>query len=136
MKRFITVAIVAALLSSSQAHTQQATAKPSPQTDSTVTALVGTWEGSVYTDHAPEMALKITFTKGHALGATVSITSGGTEYVDGESTELKVDGTAIAWKQGLMQTSCKANAVLISGALKGTFDCGGGGATFLAKKKQ
>lgn len=125
-----------AFFSAATAGAQQAAPqKNSPQSDSTITALVGKWEGSVYSDHAPESVLKMTFSKSPAFGVVVSIVSGGQEFVDGAATELIVDGTAVMWKQGLMQVSCKANAVLIAGSLKGGFDCGHGGVTFLAKKK-
>lgn len=139
MKRLITAAVAIALLTSSTAFaqhpTQHPTPKNTPQTDSTIAALVGTWEGSVYSDHAPESSLKMVFVKSPALGVTVSIVSNGQEFVDASATEFKVEGTSATWKQGLMQTSCKATAELIAGALKGGFDCGHGGVTYLAKKK-
>ncbi|MBC8088606.1 MAG: hypothetical protein H7Z40_15185 [Phycisphaerae bacterium] len=135
MKRYITFAVAMAFTGAASASAQHPTPKNSPQTDSTITALVGTWEGSVYSDHAPESALKMTFTKGAELSVIVSILSSGQEFVDGAATELKVEGTGLTWKQGLMQTSCKVSAVLIAGALKGGFDCGHGGVTFLARKK-
>lgn len=109
--------------------------KNSPQSDSTISAVVGTWEGSVYSDHVAESAIRLTFSNSPAFGVVVSIVSNGQQFVDGVATELTVDGTAVMWRQGLMGVSCKANAVLIAGSLKGGFDCGQGGATFLVKKK-
>jgi len=98
--------------------------------------LVGSWEGAVYSDHAPESLLKFTFANGTAFKVTISITSNGQEFVTGEATDLKVDGNSIAWNVGLMQQSCKGTGVLIAGALKGDFTCGEmGGITCLAKKK-
>lgn len=139
MHRFFAPALAIALLGASpsfaQHPIQQPTSKKFPQTDSTITALLGTWEGSVYSDHAPESALKMTFTKSPEFGVVVSVISSGQEFVDAAATEMKVDGTSLTWKQGLMQTSCKVSALLIAGALKGSFDCGQGGATYLAKKK-
>jgi hypothetical protein len=139
MKRYLAPALVLSLLCApaafAQHPTQQPAPKNSPQTDSTIAALVGTWEGSVYSDHASDVALKMVFTKTPALGVVVSIMSNGTEHVDAPATELKVEGTSVTWKQGLMQTSCKGTATLIGGDLKGGFDCGMGGVTYLAKKK-
>jgi hypothetical protein len=138
MKRFFASAFVFAFVGASSALAQHPTQHPtknSPLSDSTIAALVGAWEGSVYSDHAPESALKMKFTKSPTFGITVSIVSGGNEFVDGAATDLKVDGTSLTWKQGLMQTECKGSAELIAGSLKGAFDCGHGGVTFLAKKK-
>ena len=139
MKRQFAFALLFAVGSAStalaQAPAKSPSMKPSPQSDSTMTALIGSWEGSVYSDHAPESTMKMTFTKSPAFGVVVSIVSSGQEFVDGPSTELKVDGTAVMWKQSLMQTQCKAEAVLLDGNLKGGIDCGHGGITFLAKRK-
>ena len=107
-----------------------------PTSDSLSARLVGNWEGSVYSDHAPESALKLTFARGAALKVTVSIVSNGQEFVTSEATELKVDGNSVSWSVGLMQQACKGTGVLIADVLKGDFTCGEmGGITYLAKKK-
>lgn len=135
MKRFIPLALGLSLFSATSALAQHPTPKVSPQADSTITALMGTWEGSVFSDHAPETALKMIFTKSPEFGVAVSIRSGSQEFADGPATDMKVDGNGANWNQGLMQTTCKASAQLIAGALKGEFNCGAGSVTFLAKKK-
>lgn len=129
-----TTAILSALLAS-PALAQHPTAKPDAKSDSTITQLAGSWEGSVYSDHAPESALKLTFVRGAALKVTVSIVSNGQEFVTRESTDLKVDGNSVSWSLGLMEQSCKGTGLLIAGALKGDFTCGEHGITYLAKKK-
>lgn len=111
-------------------------AKSDAKSDSTITQLVGTWEGSVYSDHAPEMPLKMAFARGQALKLVVSILANGQEFVTGEATDLKVDGNSVTWNFGVMEQSCKGTGLLIAGALKGDVTCGEhGGITYLAKKK-
>lgn len=137
MKLKIATSIVLAAFSAAPAfaqHPTPAAKKNTPQTDSTIAALVGTWEGNVYSDHG-EMALKMTFTKSPTLGVTVSIMGNGQDFVDAAPTNLKVEGTSASWTVGMMQTACKGTAELIAGTLKGGFDCGGMGVNYVAKKK-
>lgn len=136
MQRNTTAILFLSALFATPVLAQHPGAKPDAKTDSTMRALIGTWEGGVFSDHAPESALKMTFSKGADFKVVVSIVSNGQEFVTGEATELKVDGNSISWTQGLMQQHCKGSGILISGALKGDFTCGEhGGITYLAKKK-
>lgn len=135
MKRIATAFFLSALLAS-PVFAQHPGAKPDAKSDSTIMQLVGNWEGSVYSDHAPESALKLTFTRGTTFKVNVSIVSNGQEFVTAESTDLKVDGSSVSWSLGLMEQSCKGTVLLLAGALKGDFTCGEhGGITYLAKKK-
>ncbi|MEO7360687.1 MAG: hypothetical protein ABI120_10180 [Gemmatimonadaceae bacterium] len=132
MRRTLAPTILLSTLFATPAFAQ----KPDAKSDSTIAQLTGHWEGSVYSDHAPESALKLTFARGTAFKVTVSIVSNGQEFVTAESTDLKVDGNSVSWSLGLMEQSCKGTGVLIAGALKGDFACGEhGGITYLAKKK-
>ncbi|MEO7997232.1 MAG: hypothetical protein ABI852_07280 [Gemmatimonadaceae bacterium] len=134
MKQTTFLAIAASAVLATPVFAQNA--KADAKSDSTMRALVGLWEGGVYSDHAPESTLKMTFSKGAAFKVVVSIVSNGQDFVTGEASDLKIDGNSVTWTQGLMQQSCSASGVLIAGALKGEFTCGEhGGVTFLAKKK-
>lgn len=136
MRRITALALSLSVCFAHHAHAQHPGSKPDAKSDSTMTALLGTWEGSVYSDHAPESLLKMKFSKGAAFKVVVSIVSNGQDFVTGDATALKVDGNSVSWTQGLMQQSCNASGVLIAGAFKGEFTCGEhGGVTFLAKKK-
>ena len=136
MRRIIAPTILLSALLATPAFAQHPGAKPDAKSDSTIAQLIGNWEGSVYSDHAPESALKLTFARGTAFKVTVSILSSGQEFVTGTSADLKVDGNSVTWSLGLMEQSCKGSGVLIAGALKGDFTCGEhGGITYLARKK-
>lgn len=136
MRPTIATALILSALLSSPAFAQHPGAKPDAKSDSTITQLIGSWEGSVYSDHAPESALKLTFARATVFKVTVSIVSSGQEFVTAESTDLKVDGNSVSWSLGLMEQSCQGTGVLIAGTLKGDFTCGEhGGITYLAKKK-
>ena len=136
MRRIIAPAILLSALLTAPALAQHPGAKSDAKSDSTMAQLLGSWEGSVYSDHAPESALKLTFARGTAFKIAVSIVSNGQEFVTGEATDFKVDGNSVSWNVGLMQQACKGTGVLIAGALKGDFTCGDmGGITYLAKKK-
>ena len=136
MVRFIAPTILLSALLAMPTFAQLPGAKPNAKSDSTIAQLVGNWEGSVYSDHAPESALKLTFARGTAFTVTISIMSSGQEFVTGEATELKVDGNSVSWNVGLMQQACKGSGVLIAAALKGDFTCGEmAGITYLARKK-
>ncbi|MEP6834583.1 MAG: hypothetical protein ABJB74_14405 [Gemmatimonas sp.] len=135
LPNFASTILLSALIAS-PAFAQDSGVKPVAKSDSTITQLIGTWDGSVYSDHAPESVLKLTFARGKTFNVTVSIVSNGQEFVTSESTDLKVDGNSVSWNLGLMEQSCKGTGVLIAGALKGDFTCGAiGGITYLAKKK-
>ena len=108
-------ALVLAAPALAQHPTQPPAQKNTPQTDSTIAALLGNWEGSVYSDHAPEMLLKLTFSKAPALGVAMSIGANGQDFVDAAPTNLKVAGTSAVWTVGMMQTACKGTAELIGG---------------------
>lgn len=136
MRRITAFALTLSALFATPLMAQHPGTKPDAKSDSTMTALLGTWEGGVYSDHAPESLLKMTFSKGAAFKVVVSIVSNGQDFVTGEATALRIDGNSVSWTQGLMQQSCNASGVLIAGAFKGEFTCGEhGGVTFLAKKK-
>ena len=135
MRRTITTTLILSALLAAPAFAQHAGTKPDAQSDSTITQLVGTWIGAVYTDHAPETALRMTFVRGETFKLTVSILANDQEFVTGAATDLKVEGKSVSWNFALMEQACKGTGVLIGSALKGDFTCGDHGGTYLARKK-
>lgn len=104
--------------------------------DSTSKSLLGTWEGTIVTDHAPESLVRLTFGRADGLTLNISILSNGQEWVTEAPANIRIDGNSVTWNLGIMTHSCRGTALVIAGALKGDLTCiDVGAATFTARKK-
>jgi len=97
-------------------------------------ALIGSWEGSYVSDHAPTGAMKLVISKDSVLKvSSLSMAMGGEMPVIA-TRNFTVSPTDISWTQDMMGMSCEATAILKNGQLKGTIVCGHGAVTFTLNK--
>lgn len=96
--------------------------------------IVGRWEGSYTSDHAPPGGFNMIVTKDTALKATIDMTAGD-KPLPTRVTEFKVAGNDVTWTQELMGMSCKATAVLAADTLRGETSCQHGAVSFVLRRK-
>jgi hypothetical protein len=132
MKRSIALALSLALAGTASAHAQSA--KPAAVADSTKKKFVGTWEGSYYSDHAPENALKLVIAHDTAWTATMDVTADH-PVPTLQAHAIKVAGNTMTWTVDLMGGTCATSGVLLAGTLKGEIKCGDGSIGFLLHKR-
>lgn len=131
----LALAVVCATPAFAQQPAPKTETKPDAKADSTAAQLLGTWEGAVYSDHAPESSLQMVFSREKSLNVKVTLNFGGQPVPTGDATNMKVDGNTLSWTLTLMDQSCKATGQLIAGVLKGDMTCDQGAITYLARKK-
>ncbi len=127
MQRSFAVAFVISMIGAAPALAQHINAGADDK-------IVGRWEGSYTSDHAPPGGYNLVVTKDSGLKATIEMTSG-TQPMQTRVTEFKIDGNAVSWTQELMGMSCKAAAVLAAGTLRGETTCPHGAISFLLRRK-
>ena len=115
-----------------------ASAQSAPKASTTpdsATALVGTWEGSYTSDHAPAGAMKLVIGKDSALKISSFAVSMNNEMTEIATRGFAVASTDISWTQDLMGMPCGTTAILKDGQMRGTMVCGHGSVTFALTKK-
>ncbi|MEP6780215.1 MAG: hypothetical protein ABJC26_10020 [Gemmatimonadaceae bacterium] len=102
--------------------------------DSTAAHLLGTWDGTIVTDHTAESPLRIVMS--HSPGPTIAVQMNvnGQIVSGGPSSNIRLDGNTLSWTQNLMDEDCKASGTFSEGAFKGEFSCPHGTGSFIVKK--
>jgi hypothetical protein len=108
---------------------------PTPPHDSIVKKFVGTWEGTLESPHGSTNGLKLVITYAKAGWAAAMTMPPGTPMQAGAMTDVKVNGSGLAWTQAMGRMSCKGSATLVGESLKGETDCGHVGLAFLLTRK-
>ena len=97
--------------------------------------LVGTWEGSYTSDHAPAGAMKAVFVQDSVVRlSSFALTMENTMQTL-EVRNFSFTADAISWTEDLMGMSCQTTAVLKKGQLKGAIVCGHGSVAFTLSKR-
>lgn len=130
----VAVFAVAAAPSAAQAQRVQQQGQNAAKTDS---ALVGTWEGTYSSDHAPSGAMKVVIERGSDAKLKVSAVSMmmGQNMTAIPARNTEVSATDISWTQDMMGMSCEATAILKSSDMKGSIVCGHGAVTFVLVRR-
>jgi hypothetical protein len=97
-------------------------------------ALVGSWEGSYVSDHAPTGAMKLVIGKDSVLKVSSLAMTMGNDMPVIPTRNFTVSSTDISWTQDMMGMTCEATAILKKGQMKGTIVCGHGSVTFTLNK--
>ena len=98
-------------------------------------ALVGTWEGSYTSDHAPTGAMKAVFVQDSIVKlSSFALTMDNTMQTL-EVRNFSFTSDEISWAEDLMGMSCQTTAVLKNGQLKGAIVCGHGSVAFTLNKR-
>jgi len=98
------------------------------------TALIGSWEGSYVSDHAPSGAMKLVIGKDSVLKVSSLAMAMGNDMAVVPTRNFAVSPTDISWTQDMMGMTCEATAILKNGQMKGTIVCGHGSVTFTLSK--
>jgi hypothetical protein len=98
-------------------------------------ALVGTWEGSYVSDHAPTGAMKLVIAKDSVLKVSSFAMTMGNDMTTIPVRNFTVSPTDISWTQDMMGMTCESTAILRNGQMKGTIVCGHGSVTFTLNRK-
>jgi len=97
-------------------------------------ALVGSWEGSYVSDHAPTGAMKLVIGKDSVSKVSSLAMTMGNDMPVIPTRNFTVSATDISWTQDMMGMTCEATAILKNGQMKGTIVCGHGSVTFTLNK--
>jgi hypothetical protein len=97
-------------------------------------ALIGSWEGSYVSDHAPTGAMKLVIGKDSVLKVSSLAMTMGNDMPVIPTRNLVVSSTDISWTQDMMGMSCEATAILKNGQMKGTIVCAHASVTFTLNK--
>jgi hypothetical protein len=97
-------------------------------------ALIGSWEGSYVSDHAPSGAMKLVIGKDSVLKVSSLAMAMGNDMPVIATRNFVVSPTDISWTQDMMGMTCEATAILKNGQMKGTIVCGHGSVTFTLNK--
>jgi hypothetical protein len=97
--------------------------------------LVGTWEGSYTSDHAPVGAMKAVFVQDSVIRlSSFALTMENTmQTLEVRNFSFTTD--EISWTEDLMGMSCQTTAVLKNGQLRGAIVCGHGSVAFTLSKR-
>ena len=99
-------------------------------------ALVGSWEGSYLSDHAPTGAMKLVISKDSVLKVSSLAMTMGNDMPVIPTRNFTVSTTDISWTQDMMGMACEATAILKNGQMKGTIVCAHASVTFTLSKAQ
>ena len=97
-------------------------------------ALIGSWEGSYVSDHAPTGAMKLVIGKDSVLKVSSLSMAMGNDMPVIATRSFAVSSTDISWIQDMMGMSCEATAILKNGQMKGTIVCAHASVTFTLNK--
>ena len=97
-------------------------------------ALIGSWEGSYTSDHAPTGAMKLTISKDSVLKVSSLAMAMGNEMPAISTHNFAVTSTDISWTQDMMGMSCEATAILKNGQMRGTIVCAHASVNFTLNK--
>jgi hypothetical protein len=97
-------------------------------------ALIGSWEGSYTSDHAPTGAMKLVIGKDTVLKVSSLAMTMGNDMPVIATRNFAVSPTDISWTQDMMGMSCEATAILKNGQMKGTIVCAHASVTFTLNK--
>ncbi len=121
-------------LGAGSAFAQTASTAKATMPDSAKT-LVGTWEGSYTSDHAPTGAMKAVFVQDSVIKlSSFALTMDNTMQTL-EVRNFSFTSDEISWTEDLMGMSCQTTAVLKNGQLKGAIVCGHGSVAFTLTKR-
>jgi hypothetical protein len=121
------------MLSAGSAFAQTSTTKAT-MPDS-AKALVGTWEGTYTSDHAPAGAMKAVFAQDSVIKLTSFSLAMDNTMQTLETGHFSFTSDEISWTEDLMGMSCQTTAVLKNGQLKGAIVCGHGSVAFTLSKR-
>ena len=114
-------------------------AQPTPSTKSvtpdSARAIVGTWEGSYTSDHAPSGTMKAVFVQDSAIKLTSFALAMDNTMQTLEVRNFSFTSDEISWTEDLMGMTCQTTAVLKGGLLKGAIVCGHGSVSFTLSKR-
>ena len=99
-------------------------------------ALVGSWEGSYLSDHAPTGAMKLVISRDSVLKVSSLAMTMGNDMPVIPTRNFTVSPTDISWTQDMMGMACEATAILKNGQMKGTIVCAHASVTFTLSKAQ
>src|SRR5262249_45046925 len=128
----IALSMLSVGVAAGRAEAQSASKEATPDS---AKALIGTWEGSYTSDHAPPGAMKLVIAKDSTIKATALSLALGGEMQSVPVHDFGVTTTDISWIQETMGMSCQATAVLKSGQMKGAVVCGHGQISFTLSKR-
>lgn len=97
-------------------------------------ALIGSWEGSYSSDHAPTGAMKLVIGNDTILKVSSLAMAMGNDMPVIVTRNFVVSPTDISWTQDMMGMSCEATAILKNGQMKGTIVCAHASVTFTLNK--
>jgi hypothetical protein len=97
--------------------------------------LVGTWEGSYTSDHAPAGAMKAVFVQDSVIKLTSFSLTMEDKMQTLEARNFSFTSDEISWTQDLMGMACQTTAVLKNSQLKGAIVCGHGSVAFTLSKR-
>jgi len=97
-------------------------------------SLIGTWEGSYVSDHAPTGAMKLVIGKDSILKVSSLAMAMGSDMPVIPTRNLVVSPTDVSWTQDMMGMACEATAILKNGQMKGTIVCAHASVTFTLNK--
>ena len=97
-------------------------------------ALIGSWEGSYTSDHAPTGAMKLTISKDSVLKVSSLAMAMGNDMPVISTRNFAVTTTDISWTQDMMGMSCEATAILKNGQMRGTIVCAHASVNFTLNK--
>src|SRR3954453_8827262 len=130
------VAVVIVSLFGSRSLTAQENSPVRATMPDSAKALVGTWEGSYTSDHAPPGAMKLVFTRDSVIKLSSMTLAMGGEMQNMPVRNFAVTSTDISWVHELMGMVCQATAVLKNAQMKGALVCDHGSVTFTLGKHE
>lgn len=116
-----------ALLAPVAARAQSSGPSPAPSAAVFEKTLLGTWEGPYQSEQTPPGGLRLSITKQDTLWKATLTVLNDQDMPGSEVTEFKVSGGHISFAQEIMGMTCRANAELVAGTLKGESQCEQGG---------
>lgn len=125
------VALIIAGSAPMRLHAQKT--KPVAVADTTKKKFVGQWEGTYFSDHSGENALKITIARDTAWKGTIEFTAD-QPIPPAAMADLAITGSNVTWTQSVMGMSCVSSGAVIGESMKGEIKCGQMSIGFLLKK--
>jgi hypothetical protein len=127
MLRKLALAVALTMAVVAQAHAQAAIVKDT-------SALVGNWEGTFTSDHAPAGDMRITISNESGWKGKMTVSLHPNTELD--LTNFQVLGTKATWSGEMMGAQCTGSATAAGSALTGSIECAGHGSVdFTLRKK-
>jgi len=129
------IATLALSMTASGAAFAQTTSNTKAPMPDSAKVLVGTWEGSYTSDHAPAGAMKAVFVQDSVVKLSSFALAMENTMQTLEVRNFSFTSDEISWTEDLMGMSCQTTAVLKNGQLKGAIVCGHGSVAFTLSKR-